>query len=71
MNPALLRLASSKHQNVALSAFGPVRSHVETGLMTEYQLQQSIASSRASSIPKDKAFTTITRAFNAARRDKT
>ena len=69
MNPTVARIAKDANPDLALTAFTRYRRLVQTGLKTEADLLSSLLAS--ANIPKDQAFTTILRAFDAARRGKT
>jgi hypothetical protein len=69
MNPTLIRIAKDDNPGLALAAFTKFRRFVETGILTEADVLNSLLAS--ASIPKNEAFETMTRAFDAARRRPT
>jgi hypothetical protein len=67
MSLEMKRLASEKHAHLATFAFCRYRSLVQTGIMSEAQLQQSIVRNLASNVPHVEAIETIWRAFALAK----
>jgi hypothetical protein len=66
MNRTLISIAKDANPDLALTAFTRFRRLVETGILSEADVLNSLLAS--ASIPKNEAFETITRAFDAARR---